>query len=249
MDLHRLESPEAVAEHAAALVAEAARAAVAARGCFILALSGGDTPRLTYSRLAQRDYREQLPWRDTVVIWSDERCVPPDDEGSNYRMAAEALLNRVPLPADNILRIRGEDCALAEDLRYERALHRLLQNPLQEGRIDFVLLGVGTDGHTASLFPNSVALAERYRWVLPAVGPEPYPHRITLTLPAINAARRVVVLATGAKKAPIVQAIARGEADEKWPIVFVRPRGGGPTWLVDREACPAGEGSGPDATP
>ncbi len=218
------------------MVAAAAAGSVAERGRFILALSGGDTPRATYRRLAQGGLRDEISWCDVLVIWTDERCVPPHDPGSNYRMARETLLDHVPIPADNILRIRGEDCALAEDQRYERALHRLLAER-GGAAIDMMLLGVGSDGHTASLFPRSPALAERRRWVLPALGPEPYPHRITLTLPIINASRRIVVLATGQAKAGIVQAVREGRPDPTWPISHV---GGDstPLWLVDSEACP-----------
>lgn len=238
IDLYRFDTPSAVAEGAAALIARLAKDAVAARGCFVWALSGGNTPRPTYERLAQPDMRNQFPWRETFVLWTDERCVGPDDPGANYRMAAEALLDHVPLPGDNILRIRGEDCTLSEDQRYEQVLHRLLMNSTQAGRLDLALLGCGVDGHTASLFPHAVALAERERWVLPAVGPEPYPHRITLTLPILNTARNVVVLATGKPKARVVGAIARGQGNPDWPILAIQPRDGGPTWLVDRDACP-----------
>jgi 6-phosphogluconolactonase len=238
VDVYRFETAEAVAEGAVASIARAASEAIAARGDFVCALAGGQTPRLTYQRLAEPEWRDRILWRETMVLWTDEKCVPPDDPGSNYRMAAENLLDHVPLPADNILRIRGEDCSLAEDERYERALHRLLANPIHGGRIDLVLLGVGTDGHTASLFPHSTALAERERWAVPTIGPEPYPHRITLTLPIINAARNVIILATGARKAHIVSAIVKGKADTKWPILAVQPRDGGPAWLVDSEACP-----------
>ncbi len=236
--VRRLDSASAVAEEAAALIVRAAEAAIGARGRFIFALSGGRTPELAYRRLAEEGLRHRIAWSDTLILWTDERCVPPDDRGSNYRMAREALLDHVPLPADNILRIRGEDCALAEDQRYERALHRLLGPGGSEGRIDLVLLGVGADGHTASLFPRAPSLAERQRWVLPVVGPEPYPRRITLTLPVINAAREVVVLATGAEKAGVVSRVAKGEGDPMWPILGVRPRDGGPRWLVDRDAWP-----------
>jgi 6-phosphogluconolactonase len=175
-----------------------------------------------------------MPWRDTFVLWTDERCVPPDNPGCNYRMACEALLDRVPIPADNLLRIRGERCALAEDTHYERALHRLLG---PDGRIDLTLLGVGTDGHTASLFPNAPAVIERERWVLPTEGPPPYPRRITLTLPILNASRAVLVLVAGQEKSHIVAAVRSGKAAGlNWPILRVEPRDGPAVWLVDAAA-------------
>jgi 6-phosphogluconolactonase len=238
IDLHGFETPEAVAEEAAARIMQAATDSVAQRGRFVLALSGGETPKLTYQRLAQPDLRDKVPWRETLIVWTDERCLPPEHQASNYRMASEALLDHIPLPADNVLRIRGEECMISEDQRYEQALHRLLDFGGHEAPIDLMLLGVGTDGHTASLFPNSVALVERERWVLPSVGPQPYPQRITLTLPIINATRSVLILATGERKAPIIQAMREGKADPKWPITLVKPHRGGPTWLVDRAACP-----------
>jgi 6-phosphogluconolactonase len=238
-DIQRFETPEDVAREAARRIVDAADAAIAERGRFILALSGGETPRLTYGCLAHADMRDEMRWADTILLWSDERCVPPDDDGSNYRMAREALLDHVSIPADNILRIRGEGCPIAEDERYERALHRLLDAPPTAGRIDLMLLGVGADGHTASLFPNSPALVERRRWVLPATGPAPYPRRITLTLPIVNASRNVIVLATGAQKAHIVRALLDGSVEAmRWPIALVQPHDGRALWLVDRAAHP-----------
>lgn len=237
-ELQRFDGPENVAEEAASRIVRAANEAVASRGRFILAVTGGQTPILTYRRLARSRFREAMPWAETLVVWTDERCVPPESEGSNYRMVRESLLDHVPLPADNILRIRGEDCALSEDLRYERALHRLLASAPGNNRIDLMLLGVGEDGHTASLFPRAVTLAERQRWVLPAVGPEPYPHRITLTLPMINASRTILVLATGVGKAPVVSRVFAGTCDPLWPIASVRPSEGDLVWLADRAAAP-----------
>lgn len=235
IELHRFETPDEAAEAAAVRIAAAATDAVTARGRFIWALSGGNTPRLTYKRLAENDMRGRIPWRDTFVLWTDERCVPPDDAGSNYGMARELLLDHVPLPADNIIRVRGERCPLAEDEHYEQAIHRLLG---ETGRIDLTLLGVGNDGHTASLFPGGATLAERHRWVLPATGPDPYPHRITLTLPLINASRTVIVLAIGAEKRAIVEHVAgkREVPGAAWPILAVRPVDGPPVWLVDSAA-------------
>lgn len=236
-DIRTLDTPVEVALAAAHFIAESATAAVQDRGRFVIALSGGQTPRPAYECLARPDLASTLPWRNTFVLWTDERCVMPDNEGSNYRMAREALLDHVPLPADNVMRIRGENCALSEDQRYERSLHRLLGD---DDRIDLALLGVGADGHTASLFPRSPALAERRRWILPALGPAPYPRRITMTLPILCAARQIVVLATGSSKAHIVRAV-REPADPPpdWPILAVRPQDGQVVWFVDREACPA----------
>lgn len=238
MEWHQFQNAEELADRTARYIVDLGCTAISERGRFILALSGGNTPKATYHKLTLTEYRTQLSWNDTFIIWTDERCVPADSEGSNYRMTCEALLNHVPVPADNILRIRGERCPLAEDEHYEQALHRLLGT---DDRIDLTLLGVGTDGHTASLFPNAPTLVERQRWVLPATGPAPYAHRITLTLPLINASRNVLVLACGSDKAPIVQAIMSGAAaDRNWPILAVQPSSGRLLWYVDQDAAGTG---------
>jgi len=237
MELQRFPTADELADRAAELILDSATKAVALRGRFVWALAGGQTPRATYARLTQADLSGRFPWRDTFIVWTDERCVPPDDPGSNYRMVREMLLDRAPVPADNVLRIRGEDCPLAEDERYEAALRRLLNDAAGQGRIDLALLGVGADGHTASLFPGAVTLAEQRRWVVPAVGPPPYVRRITLTLPLLNASRRVVVLATGPSKAAVVRSVRVGGPEaQNWPISLVRPHSGDLVWLVDAAA-------------
>ena len=231
---------EAAAEAAAALFVEAVTAAVAARGCARVCLAGGTPPRALYERLGGAG-GGGVRWDKLRVYFGDERAVPPDDAESNYRMAAEALLRHVPVSPACVYRIvaeRGAEVAAAD---YEAVLRATLADG--EGRLDVVLLGIGTDGHTASLFPGSAALGERARWCVATTLPETGEARITLTLPVLNAARRVVFVATGAGKAAAVAA-ARAEGDVgTCPARGVRPERGTVTWVVD-EGAGAGVGRG-----
>lgn len=230
---------EALARRAAAHLA--ARAAASAGGRFSLALAGGSTPRRTYQLLAEPPHRQAVPWDRVEVFFGDERCVPPDDPGSNHRMAREALLGRVPIPASRIHRIRGEDPdPEAEAARYQEELRAVLG---PAARLDLVLLGMGSDGHVASLFPGDQALEERSRLVRAVVAPAPPPRRITLTLPALEAAAEVAFLVAGADKAERVADVLLGR-DPALPAARVRPAGGA-LWLLDAAAAgrlPAGAG-------
>jgi 6-phosphogluconolactonase len=217
-----------------------ALAAVAASGRFAVALSGGSTPRALYALLASAaaPFRAALPWDRTHVLFADERAVPPGHPDSNYGMARDALLAHVPLPPGNVHRMRGEDDPALAARAYEEELRALL-GPAP--RLDLVLLGLGTDGHTASLFPGSPLLAERTRLAAAAeAGLEPFVGRITLTLPVLDAARRVLFLVAGAHKAPALARVLRGGAGEGAPpAARVRPAGGTVLWLVDRAAAGA----------
>ena len=188
------------------VVHEAAREAVKKRGRFSLALSGGKTPRALYENLAAR-YRDLIDWRETIVFWGDERFVPADHEESNYRMAAEALLSRVLIPKENVFPVQT---TLPTAERAAEAYDRILRlHGVNEGipRFDLLLLGLGADGHVASLFPGSPALHETGRFAIPATAPEQFAvrERITVTFPVINSARRVVLLVTGEKKRDILE--------------------------------------------
>jgi 6-phosphogluconolactonase len=222
----------AAAEHFTTLATKA----IATRGQFAVALSGGSTPRATYTLLATEEFTAGVDWPRVHIFWADERCVPPDDPGSNYWMTREALLDHVPLLASNIHRIRGEMEPEAAAQAYAVELRAFFGT--QWPSFDLVLLGMGNDGHTASLFPGSAALHEETR---PAVAVTAHyqdrpAHRVTLTLPAINAARQVIVLATGAAKAETLQAVLEGPAD-RFPAQFIRPTSGQLTWLVDSAAA------------
>jgi len=216
-----------------AISREAARrfvAQAAAVNPFTVALAGGSTPRRLYEMLAQQPLSDQVPWSRVHVFWGDERCVPPDHADSNYRMAREALLDRVPIPPGNVHRIRGEIDPQQAAADYAAELASVLG---PDGRLDLALLGMGDDGHTASLFPGSTALAERERNVVAVHVDKLQSWRVTLTLPTLNAARQVLFLVSGAGKA---QALTRVQAGERLPAGLVRPTDGHLIWLVDQQA-------------
>jgi 6-phosphogluconolactonase len=233
-----VKDPPTLAETAARTIVDAARAAVAARGRFMLALAGGATPRETYERLALPPLRDAMPWNQTWIFFGDERAVGPDHPESNYRMAREALFDRVPVAADRIVRLHGEaedrDAAAAD---YARTLAAVFQTRRGElPRFDLVLLGLGVDGHTASLFPGSPVLKEVFRPVAAVhAAAAAVPERITMTYPVLNAAARVLFLVTGAEKAKVVKSVLGEEA--LLPAGMVRPADGRLTWLLDRAAA------------
>jgi len=224
---------EALAELAAAEIGRAAVRAAEARGLAALALAGGLTPRSAYRRLAEPGEHEGVPWEKVLFFFGDERCVPPDHPDSNARMVRAALLARLPIPAANVFRMAGEDPDPERAAAgYEAELKRELG---PEPRLDLVLLGMGADGHVASLFPGSPALEERHRLVSATTGGPPQPRRLTLTLPAINAARAVLFLVSGGEKAGLVAELLAGGRQEA-PAARVKPEGE-VHWLLDREAA------------
>jgi 6-phosphogluconolactonase len=225
---------------AADVVLEQSSRAVASAGVFRIALSGGSTPGALYSMLAQDAKYRTLPWHRTEVFWGDERHVGPDHRDSNYRMALETLLTRVPVNPARVHRIRGEDAdAVRVAMEYERTLHVVFGLPPgQWPRFDLVLLGVGADGHTASLFPGSTALLERERLVVAARIDKLDAFRITMTLPVFNHARHVLFLAAGPDKAAAVAAsVDPPRGAEPAPAALVRPTNGELTWMLDRQAA------------
>ena len=223
----------ALAQAAAAHWVARATEASATRGRFAVALAGGTTPRAAYALLATPAWAGLVDWARVHVFWGDERCVPPDHPESNYRLAHEALLAHVPLPPANVHRVRGEQEPEAAAADYEHTLRHFF-GPGSEPRFDLVLLGLGRDGHIASLFPGTAALAETARLVVAvAAAYEERPTwRISLTLPALNAAHEVVFLVSGAEKAAIVRT-ALGNAEARLPAQLVRPASGRVTWLLD----------------
>jgi 6-phosphogluconolactonase len=227
---------EAVAREAAQRFAELATSAVESRGRFSVALSGGATPGRLYQLLAQAPYRAQVPWQETYLFWGDERCVPPEDPGSNYRRAEVALIRHVPIPPDHVCRIHGELEPAAASRAYTRTLIDFFCGP--RPRFDLIFLGLGQDGHTASLFPGSAALQETERLAIPVeANYQGRPaHRVTLTLPAINAARQVLFLVTGSGKAEAVRAVIH-DLPSALPAQQVRPVAGKLTWLLDAAAA------------
>jgi 6-phosphogluconolactonase len=225
-----LPDESSLAQAAAALFTTTAGAAIRDRGRFVVALSGGSTPRATYKLLATRQFAPRIAWTRVHVLWGDERCVPASHAESNFRLAQESLLRKVPVQRDNIHRIRGELPPKEAAENYERELSRVLG---PEGRFDLVLLGLGEDGHTASLFPGSRSLEETVACAVPVYVKRLRSWRVTLTLPVINAARQVIFLVSGATK---TEALARVRNGERLPAALVQPHSGRLLWLVDEEA-------------
>jgi 6-phosphogluconolactonase len=239
-----LPNAEALAEALASHIATAAREAADARGRFLIALAGGSTPRMAYELLGSEPLASDIPWRDVHVLWGDERCVPPDDDASNYRMARQALLERVPLPDVNVHRMLGEVEPARAASGYEALLRELLNTPTgppsarDNGRIDLALLGLGPEGHTASLFPDSPALHERSRWVVPISASTVPPQRITLVPAVFNAAAEVLFLVSGTRKAGIVKRVLEGPRNPNvLPAQAISPQSGDLRWFLDAAAA------------
>ena len=208
---------------------------------YSIALSGGSTPRNLYALLADDPgLREQIPWQRIHFFWGDERHVPPDHPDSNYQMAYEALLSKVPVPPANIHRIRAEnpdaDKAAQE---YARDMRRFFGIAGSEPpRFNCVLLGMGSDGHTASLFPGSPALEEHKRLVVANWVEKFNSFRITLTLPVFNNADLVLLLVSGEQKAKIIKAVLAGDPEKiRFPVQHIQPNAGVLTWILDQSAA------------
>ncbi len=222
---------------AADFIAELATRAIAERGRFTIALSGGSTPRPIYARLAGAEYRERIAWPQVHIFFGDERCVPLDDARSNYRMARETVFDQVPIPPDNIHRIKGEiDPALAA-LIYEQELQGLFRTRLLPA-FDLICLGMGENGHTASLFPGTSVLHERERWVAAQYVEVMQTWRVTFTAPLINAARNVAFLVEGPGKAEMLWRVLAGPYQpDVLPSQLIQPVSGQLYWLVDAAAA------------
>jgi 6-phosphogluconolactonase len=221
---------EGLSREAARRMTALVAAALAERGRCTVALAGGRTPERLY-QLISGEYRLAAPWQQVEWFWGDERCVPPDDAGSNFRMAREALLAPLHVAPDMAHRIRGEQAPDAAAAGYDA----LLRDRLTAGRFDLVLLGGGADGHTASLFPGSAALEERERWAVAVEAPPTLPvrHRVTLTCPVLDRAGTVFMLASGAGKREAVGRALAG--DRAIPAARVRPAGT-LVWFLDEAA-------------
>jgi 6-phosphogluconolactonase len=239
--LHVSTDAEHACRSAADKVIAIGQAAVSERGRFTLVLSGGSTPRRLYQILAAAPFRELLDWSKVEFFWGDERPVPPDHADSNYRMAREAMLEPLGIVADHIHRLEGERAKLdaaAED--YQAEIARVLGTSFLTGppRFDMVLLGVGPDGHTASLFPATPALNETHKWVVANPVLKLGLERLTLTVMLFNRAANVLFLATGADKAAVLAEILEGVLDvQRLPAQLVRPPEGHVDWFIDEAAA------------
>lgn len=235
-DLGRL--IHAAAEHFVQIASEA----IVKNGRFAVALSGGSTPRPLYDLLACEAFIKCIDWSCVHLFWGDERCVPPEDSRSNYRMVREALLDAVPIPSGNIHRIRGEDDPELAAAAYEQGLRSFFGSSAAKGLpgagFDLVLLGMGENGHTASLFPGSAAITERVRWVMAQYVEVVSMWRITLTPVVINAGKNIVFLVSGAGKAGRLREVLEGPVQpEVLPAQVIKPSGGRLLWLVDEAAA------------
>jgi 6-phosphogluconolactonase len=227
---------ESLSRAAAELLVQQARQAISDHGRFSLVLSGGRTPRHTYELLSKDPFRDHLSWGQVHVFWCDERCVPPDDPRSNERMARQALLDHVPIPAAQIHPIRCAQRPHEAAEKYQDLIRAFFEG--REARFDFVLLGVGENGHTASLFPRTYVLDEHDRWTVDLCVDDQDLHRVTLTTPIINAAAMVAFLVTGTSKAQVLKEILEGPFDaRRLPAQLIRPASGKMIWLVDKEAA------------
>lgn len=232
---------EALAYAAAQHIAELSDRAIAVRGRFSIALSGGSTPRRAFETLASDEFAKSVEWLQWQVFWSDERAVPPEDPDSNIYMARRAFLDLVKIPIANIRRIKGELPPVEAAAQYDALLHDYFVGRMgvPKARFDLLMLGVGADGHIASLFPGTPALNERERWVVPnETDTVKNTKRVTLTLPAINQAAHVLFLVSGAEKADIVRrALVELPEGDGLPVHHINPDRGAVTWLLDDAAA------------
>ncbi|WP_420631062.1 6-phosphogluconolactonase [Candidatus Leptofilum sp.] len=231
--LHILDSPESFNQFGARLLTELAQEAVAQRNRFNIALSGGGTPASIYKLWGERPYRDQMPWQQTHLFWGDERLVPPDDPGSNFRQINTLLLKNVPIPKENIHRAKGEyavETAVADYTTQLKTIAQAGAPPI----FDVVLLGMGSDGHTASLFPGSPP--QQSEWVVSVtVNYDGRPaQRISLTPTIINCARHIIFLVSGGSKATMLQNVLYGPYQpDRLPAQRIQPTHGTLIWVLD----------------
>lgn len=230
--IHIASTPEQLARDVAEWIIDAADAAIVARGRFLWVASGGSTSRQTYETLAMPIYRDRLDWSRTYIFWGDERTVGPDDPDSNYGMMRDALLQHVPLPADQVFRMRGEDNPTQAADEYEQQIRQFFGD--EAPRFDVVLLGMGNDGHTASLFPDTEALRATEQLVVANVVEKMDTWRLTMTAPLLNLARRVAFIVSGEGKAAMLRTVLQGpRLPHTYPAQLIQD----PIWFVDEAAA------------
>lgn len=237
---------EALSRVATEMLIFLGRKAIAERGQFTLALSGGGTPQRLFELFGESEYVEQISWPEVHIFWGDERCVPPDQEGSNYRQAYNTFLSKVPIPDENIHRIRGEYSPEQAADEYAYQLLKFVRpdatqpTPISFPRFDLILLGMGNDGHTASLFPGPIPARERHAPTLPVTAhyQDRPANRVSLTPLVFNAARNLFFLVTGAAKTETLHAVLKGTPDlEQFPAQRIQPTDGQVTWFVTQDAA------------
>jgi 6-phosphogluconolactonase len=227
-----------LSHEAAQYIVRIATESTTTHGRFTIALSGGTTPRKLYGLLGSEPYRSQIDWTLVHIFWSDERCVPPDSEESNYHLAHEVLLSKISIPAVQVHRMPADmPDRNAASQEYENEMRRVFGT---DGipNFDLIQLGMGPEGHTASLFPHQAALHEQQRLVVPVSVPKPPPDRLTFTPPILNAARNMLFLVTGSDKADALHAVLEGPYNpDEYPAQIVHPPDGEVTWMVDTAAA------------
>ena len=239
-EIHRFSDTQELTRAAAGLFLEVGRQAITQRNRFLVALSGGSTPKTLYSILASEDHAQQLDWSKVHFLFGDERSVPPAHPDSNFAMANAMLFSPLHIPSTQIHRIRGEDPPEAAAAHYETTLRHLTAAvPGQWPQLDLVLLGMGDDGHTASLFPGTASLTEGTRWVVPGTSPQGTRARVTLTLGVINHASVVLFLIAGRNKAAVVRRVLEQRPGDPgpYPAALVRPETGRLLWYLDHAAA------------
>lgn len=230
---------EALFEAAAERLSQIASSAVAARGRFFIALSGGNTPRAFYLLLSQSPWRARVPWAKAEVFFGDERCLPPQHPDSNFHIACKAMIEPLSLPQENVHRMLGELDPHAAAAAYQQEIVNAFSNAANMlPRFDLVLLGLGADGHTASLFPGSDALQENEKLVVANYVDKLKAYRLTLTLPVLNNARHIMFLVVGENKSSIANELfVRPNRSIKYPAELIRPTDGTIIWFLDRAAA------------
>jgi 6-phosphogluconolactonase len=229
---------DALSREAAQYVVRVANESIVTHGRFSIALSGGTTPKKLYGLLGSEPYRSQIDWALVHIFWGDERCVPPDSPDSNYKMALKVLLSNIPVPVSQVHRMPAEMAdrnAASEQYTFE--MQRIFgTNGIPN--FDLIQLGMGPEGHTASLFPHQPSLHEQRRLVMPVSVPKPPPDRLTFTPPILNAARNVLFLVTGSDKAEALHAVLEGPYQpDEYPAQIVRPTSGEVVWMLDTEVA------------
>ncbi|KAF2508301.1 6-phosphogluconolactonase [Flavobacterium foetidum] len=229
-------SLEELNENAATIFLTAAQKAIEEKGRFTAVLTGGSSPAGLYKLLASETYKSKIDWSKVYIFWGDERWVPLDNELSNAKMSFETFLSHVPIPKNNIFPMYRDGISATDfAVEYEKSIRNILGD---EGQFDLILLGMGDDGHTASLFPGEAVLHEKTKWVDAYWLAPQNMHRITLTAPLINKAAKIIVIAFGEKKAPALKEVAEGDYNpEKYPMQLIKPVSGQLLFLVDTKAA------------
>jgi 6-phosphogluconolactonase len=231
------ETPDLMSEAAAEFIVHIAAESIAARGKFTIALSGGNTPGKLYSLLSSASYRERIDWKKTFVFWGDERCVPLDSERNNAHMAKTLLLDKIEIPSANIYPMPVDLEPAEAAKKYEETLKDFFGKDLPS--FDLILLGLGDNGHTASLFPYTSVLIETHHWIKEVHVEEQKEWRITMTVPLINQAAHIAFLVSGKEKAEILQTVLNGPYQpDMYPAQLIKPADGHLLWFTDKSAYP-----------